>query len=174
MLSEGISMSGLHSFNITYYDHFILALLFQPALLFCFPASAISWIPESPSAVLHLVIFSTENKLKWLGKDIQGHLWTCHSLSRVKNLFLLYVNFMNLYHLQKTCHWLPVHSHVFHLLLSDFFMLHFRSCGSLTYEYIRNSFITWVKPRGAASAISMQMNCCLLCFVRQYMFMYSA
>lgn len=57
---------------------------------------------------------------------------------------------------------------------SDFFMLHFRSCGSLTYEYIRNSFITWVKPRGAASAISMQMNCCLLCFVRQYMFIYSA
>lgn len=57
---------------------------------------------------------------------------------------------------------------------SDFFMLHFRSCDSLTYEYIRNSFITWVKPRGAASAISMQMNCCLLCFVRQYMFIYSA
>lgn len=93
MLSQGISMSGLHSCNITYYDHFILPLLFQPALLFCFPASAISWIPESPSSVLHLVIFSTEIKLKWLGKHIQGHLWTCHSLSRVKNLFLLYVNF---------------------------------------------------------------------------------
>lgn len=83
-------MSGFRSCNITYYDHFILELLFQPALLFCFPASTISWIPESPSSVLHLVIFSTEIKLKWLGKDIQ-EIYELATVSQGWRIFFCYM-----------------------------------------------------------------------------------
>lgn len=77
--------------NLLWPFHFRITISASIVILFScihnFLNSWVSFICPSPCDIFHW------NQVKVIRKGHTRNLWTCHSLSRVKNLFLLYVNF---------------------------------------------------------------------------------